>query len=515
VALLFALLAASAPAQADTLTPFAYVANANGGEAGAISVINTSTDAVTANVPAPYDPQAVAITPNGKLAYVANTLDNIVTVIDTATNSVVKTITIEGTFISDVAVSPDGTRVYATVQLISEHNPSVVVINTATNEVVGIIEVEICPGGVAASPDGARLYVANACSESISVIETATDEVIDTVTVGEGPWGVAVTPDSQFVYVTNQTSGTISVIEAATDTVVKTVTVGESPSSVAVTPDGSAAYVTNAGEDNVSVIETASNEVETTVAVGEQPEGVAVTPDGGRAYVTNEESNSVSVIDTTTNEVVDSIPSHYTPVGIAIGPPIEGPAATPEEAEEGGESSPAPTQGQSPTMPNSILGSNAGHPSGGVALAGAVGAIKGNGISLALSCPGSTPCAGQLKLVAKWNQKQVGKRHGKRRSSKSAKALMVGKTRFSIAGGHRVTVTIKLNSNGKAMLRRAGRRGLVVRLTGTGIKSRTIHLKPSRPASRQHRKYAKKSRGGRPFAGHRAPDDNRGENTTR
>jgi len=46
--------------------------------------------------------------------------------------------------------------------------------------------------GIAVSPDGTKIYVANSLDNTTSVIDTVTNNVIDTVPVGTGPYGVAV-----------------------------------------------------------------------------------------------------------------------------------------------------------------------------------------------------------------------------------------------------------------------------------------------------------------------------------
>ena len=86
---------------------------------------------------------------------------------------------------------------------------TVSVINTATNSVVGTNNVGSTPIGVAVSPDGNRVYVANNGSGTVSVIDTATDTVTATVGVGTLPQAVAVSPDGNRVYVTNNGSGTV------------------------------------------------------------------------------------------------------------------------------------------------------------------------------------------------------------------------------------------------------------------------------------------------------------------
>ena len=85
------------------------------------------------------------------------------------------------------------------------------------------------PIGVAVTPDGKHAYVTNIDSNNVSVIDTATNTVVATVPVGNNPCGVAVTPDGKHVYVTNDGSNTVSVIDTATNTVVATVPVGTWP----------------------------------------------------------------------------------------------------------------------------------------------------------------------------------------------------------------------------------------------------------------------------------------------
>ena len=148
---------------------------------------------------------------------------------------------------------------------------TVSVIDTATHKVVATIPVGKGGGGaltpddgVAVTPDGKRAYVANSGSNTVSVIDTVSNKVVGTVQVGNDPHGVAVSPDGTHVYVANfSPDNTVSVIETVTNTVVASPQSGEFPFGVAVTPDGKDVYVTNFYGD--SVIDTASNTVVATV----------------------------------------------------------------------------------------------------------------------------------------------------------------------------------------------------------------------------------------------------------
>src|SRR6516164_6302761 len=148
-------------------------------------------------------------------------------------------------------------------------------------------------------------YITNEGSSTVSVISTATNTVTGIpIPVGSLPIGVAVTPDGSRVYVANQGAvegvGTVSVISTATNTVTGIpIPVGSYPFGLAVTPDGSKVYVTNAvyATGTVSVISTATNTVTgIPISVGRAPVGVAVTPDGSKVYVANRNDGTVSMI---------------------------------------------------------------------------------------------------------------------------------------------------------------------------------------------------------------------------
>ncbi|TVL94153.1 serine/threonine-protein kinase [Streptomyces sp. SAJ15] len=213
-----------------------------------------------------------------------------------------------------VAVSPDGRRVYVA----NYDSSSVSVIDTATDRTVGDpIPVGDLPIGLAVSPDGRRAYVANYGPDSVSVIDTATDRTVGApIPVGTDPAEVAVSPDGRRVYVTNSISRSVSVIDTATNRT----PLGDKPDGVAVSPDGRRAYVTTSF--SVSVIDTATNRtVGDPIPLDEVVNGVAVSPDGRRLYVTNDYASSVSVIDTATNRTVgDLIPVGAQPGGVAVSP---------------------------------------------------------------------------------------------------------------------------------------------------------------------------------------------------
>ena len=165
---------------------------------GALSVIDTTTNMVTATIPVGRGPFAVAVSPDGSKVYVTNEDSNSVSVVDTATNTVTATIPITVGIVPDgVAVSPDGSKVYVTNSGEGTGTGTgLSVIDTETNRVTATIPVGNFPFGVAVTSDGRRVYVANSQSNTVSVIDTETNRVTATIPVGSIPtaFGIFIQP---------------------------------------------------------------------------------------------------------------------------------------------------------------------------------------------------------------------------------------------------------------------------------------------------------------------------------
>jgi YVTN family beta-propeller protein len=197
------------------------------------------------------------------------------------------------------------------------------VIDASTNTVIGsAIPVGSIPLGLAVTPDGRKVYVANFNGNTVSVIDTATTTVTS-IPLSE-PHDVAVSPDGSKVYVASA-SGSVFVVNTATNALIGSpISAGLNPLSLAVAPDGSKIYVTNnaSNNDTASVIDTAMNAVVATITVGLDPFGVAVTPDGRKVYVVNSipgtGPGTVSVINTSANRVTAMIPVGVNPAAFGL-----------------------------------------------------------------------------------------------------------------------------------------------------------------------------------------------------
>jgi YVTN family beta-propeller protein len=165
------------------------------------------------------------------------------------------------------------------------------------------------PVGVAASPDGARVYVAvqdsqRVAADFVGLVDPRSGATLPTtISLGAGaePTAIAFTPDGRTAYVANRGAQTVSVIDTAANTVRATLSGFRAPTGIAVTPDGAKVFVANSGDDTVGVIDVASG---TTSALAivlpgvpvSGPTGIAISPDGSQAYVTDRAANGVTEI---------------------------------------------------------------------------------------------------------------------------------------------------------------------------------------------------------------------------
>jgi YVTN family beta-propeller protein len=307
--------------------PFAYITQSFG---NTVAVVDVATNTVVDTVTVGFTPFGVAVHPAGSHVYIANSDDRSVSVIQVGTNAagshmVVATIALldpAGVFqegAAGLAVHPNGSRVYVANEL----SGTVSVIDTALNTVVGTVTVGDGPRSVAVNPAGTRVYVVNNLAFTVSVLDTTTLEVVATVGVGQRPVGVAVDPAGARVYVTNAMANTLTVLDAVDHALVATVPTDLSPRGVAVHPSGSHVYVAT-GAGRVVVVSTASNTVVANPLAAVGLFGIAVTPSGAQVYTASQMSEAVYILDTATNTVAAQS------VSISDGPTAFGAFITPE-----------------------------------------------------------------------------------------------------------------------------------------------------------------------------------------
>ncbi|TXH42105.1 MAG: hypothetical protein E6Q90_10145 [Actinobacteria bacterium] len=153
---------------------YAYVASDGAAGVGGLLRVRTSDDTVVSTTAGGFD--AVDISPSGAFAYVTD--NHSVHRVNTTTNAIGAEIW-TGNFSRDVEISPDGTFAYATVQLLGD----AVRITTATDQVSSTQALSTAVWGLAIAPDSSFTYLTSDNMDRLYRLEAP-----------KAPTGVVVTP---------------------------------------------------------------------------------------------------------------------------------------------------------------------------------------------------------------------------------------------------------------------------------------------------------------------------------
>jgi len=160
------------------------------------------------------------------------------------------------------------------------------------------------------------LYVTNETSGDLTVIDAATLTTVTTIPLGKRPRGIAASPDGSRLYVAlsgspaappgvdektlpppDRSADGIGVVDLQAAKLLKVLPSGPDPEQVAVSPDGQRVYVANEDAAQASIVDVESGKIVETYKIGAEPEGVSVEPSSGRVWVTSEQDGAVFVID--------------------------------------------------------------------------------------------------------------------------------------------------------------------------------------------------------------------------
>ena len=219
---------------------------------------------------------------------------------------------------SHVVPAPAGDRAYVT----DSRNNTVLVVDIEKRAIVTRIAVGTYPHGLRLSPDGSHLAVANMKSDNVSLVDLSTGR-IDTVAVGQRPVQVAFAPDGRRLFVTLNTEDKVAAIDLPSRQVLYKASVGRGPVQLAVTPDGARIVVANQGtkaapDQRVTVLGAADGKLLGQIEVGRGAHGVAIESDGRIAYVTNTYGDSVSAVDIVARSELKRYPTGKEPNGLVV-----------------------------------------------------------------------------------------------------------------------------------------------------------------------------------------------------
>ena len=178
-----------------------------------MTAIDLESRTVTATLPVGHNPYTVALSQDNNTAYVSNWGEQSISVVDLTAPQLQQTQTITvGTHPSAMKLNP----VYINeLYVANADSDNISVVDTNTNSVIRTIDLAPYPGAkqgsspnaLAVSPDGNTLYVANATNNDIAVIALGNadipDRVVGLIPTAWYPTGLVVSPDGKELDVIN------------------------------------------------------------------------------------------------------------------------------------------------------------------------------------------------------------------------------------------------------------------------------------------------------------------------
>lgn len=313
---------------------------------GRALLVDPATRTVLVHAPTGLAPHEVAVSPDGRRAYVANYgvdaagslaagslaadvgrkgPEGSITVLDLETGSVVATLRpfrsaagrvlpVTYRLLHGIQVGEGGARLWLT----SEADSSVLELDARTGEVLMQWKTGAAMGRTLVLSQNARkLFIANRWSDSVSVIDRLTITA-HRIPTGRQPEGLAISPGGRELWVGNRGDHTITVVDARRQRRLATLDAGGlDPVRLAFRPDGSEVWVANAASRELAVFDARSRERVATVPLEVEPLGLTFSADGSRLYATAPEAGRVVVVDTRWRHVLDAFETGGAPHGVA------------------------------------------------------------------------------------------------------------------------------------------------------------------------------------------------------
>jgi YVTN family beta-propeller protein len=300
-----------------------------------LSIIDPTTLAVVARVPAGPDPHEVIASDDGKFAYISNYgggAYNTITVVDLLAQKTLPIIDL-GALRGPHGLAFAAGKVWFTAEAakaIGSYDP-------ATKQIAWILGTgQDRTHMIYVPPSLDPIVTSNVNSATITLIEKSnnsagpppsgatprpaprTNWAETVIPVGKGSEGFDVSPDGKEIWVANAQDGTISVIDLGAKKVVQTLNANvRGANRVKFTPDGKLVFVSTLGGPDLVVLDGTTRKEVKRVPIGHGAAGILMQPDGQRAYVSCTPDDYIVVIDLKSLAVTGKITAGKQPDGLA------------------------------------------------------------------------------------------------------------------------------------------------------------------------------------------------------
>jgi YVTN family beta-propeller protein len=246
-----------------------------------VGITSTRTKTLDGFIATGDAPTGVGFSPDGGTAYVANQLSYTVSVINFSTAQVVATISTPGLPPIAIQVSPDGSRLF-----VGTASPTVLIIDTGTNQIIGSTDVGLAPNAFVVAPDNRIIYVSAFLNGTVTELDMFTGTALRTFVVGGTPQGMAITRKGDRLYVANE-AGYLTEITLQTGAITATMPLSGGGFGVGVTADDVQAWVAIPAGGTVQIFNLQNHHLSQAITVGGQPRRLAFSQHGGIGAIAN------------------------------------------------------------------------------------------------------------------------------------------------------------------------------------------------------------------------------------
>lgn len=310
-----------------------YVSVAHGTPYGSLWRLDAFNDTLIGRAPVELFPTTISVTPDGELAFVANSdfygdrpRVNPVSIVHTPTMTTITNLP-ACDMPHGVKVNHAGGKVYVSCM----HSDEILELDISTLSIARRVKTggghAMMAGGHEPAPAAAP---ASAPTPSAGSSEHAGHDMSSMSAKGGpdlskdcAPTFVSVSPDDKVLYVACNSSYTLQVWDAASLTMIKELPTGKGAYNVEPSPDGKFVIVTNKKDQSISVFDARTlTEVARIATTKKIVHGVAYSPDSKLAFITQEsigaDPGAVDMIDLTTLKNIATLPVPAQPTGISI-----------------------------------------------------------------------------------------------------------------------------------------------------------------------------------------------------
>jgi YVTN family beta-propeller protein len=283
----------------------------------ALQVLDADTGTSEFEIPYKGEPHQVAVTADGRLAYIGDALgyENTITVVDVEKRSVAREINFKPHLRPHgMALTRDGARLFATsapTRAVVEMGTHPLQIQRTFTFFADMVE------NLVLTPDEKWLFASSSIDGNIQVIDLTKGAYDRAIISGDGAEGLDVSPDGKELWVANRRDQTIAVIDIAQRKRLQSLQCVGNPMHVYFTPAGDQVVVTLAVADRLAVFDRAKRSETARFEVGDFPYQLAFGESGGPVFVTCEVGDEVAVVDLAARKVLRRIPVGDAPEGIA------------------------------------------------------------------------------------------------------------------------------------------------------------------------------------------------------